>query len=65
MARKPSAVPVPDAEGWRTASIWIESVSHAAGLLLGFDSDIEVLSPVALRREMAMRAGRIAALGQA
>jgi len=55
----------PDAEGWRTASIWIESVPHAAGLLLGFDSDIEVLSPVALRRELAMRAGRIAALYQA
>jgi predicted DNA-binding transcriptional regulator YafY len=55
----------PDAEGWRTASIWIESVPHAAGLLLGFDSDIEVLSPAALRRELAMRAERIAALYQA
>ena len=55
----------PDAEGWRTASIWIESVPHAAGLLLGFDSDIEVLSPTALRRELARRAGRIAAFYQA
>lgn len=54
----------PDAGGWRTANIWIESVPHAAGLLLGFDSDIEVLSPAALRRELAMRAGRIAALYQ-
>lgn len=54
----------PDAEGWRTANVWIESVPHAAGLLLGFDRDIEVLSPAALRRELAMRAGRIAALYQ-
>ena len=52
----------PDTQGWRTATIWIESVQHAAGLLLGFDSDIEVLSPAALRRELATRAGRIAAL---
>ena len=52
----------PDAQGWRIATIWIESVQHAAGLLLGFDSDIEVLSPAALRRELATRAGRIAAL---
>ncbi len=55
----------PDAEGWRTTSIWIESVPHAAGLLLGFDSDIEVLSPVTLRRELLMRAARVAALYQA
>jgi predicted DNA-binding transcriptional regulator YafY len=52
----------PDALGWRTATIWIESVQHAAGLLLGFDHEIEVLSPAALRRELATRAGRIAAL---
>lgn len=49
----------PDAKGWRTATIWIESVPHAAGLLLGFDSDIEVLSPEALRRELAVRASRV------
>jgi predicted DNA-binding transcriptional regulator YafY len=52
----------PDAEGWRTATIWIESLQHAAGLLLAFDSDIEVLSPEALRRELAMRARRVTAL---
>ncbi len=55
----------PDAEGWRTASIWIESVPHAAGLLLGFDLDVEVLSPAALRRELALRARRITALYRA
>jgi|SRR5579862_1838484 len=49
----------PDADGRRTASIWIESLSHAAGLLLGFDVEIEVLSPESLRQELAMRARRI------
>ena len=52
----------PDLEGRRSATIWIESVQHAAGLLLGFDSDIEVLSPETLRQELAMRARRVAAL---
>ena len=52
----------PDAAGWRTATIWIESLRHAAGLLLAFDCDIEVLSPESLRREVAMRARRVAAL---
>jgi predicted DNA-binding transcriptional regulator YafY len=52
----------PDSEGWRTATIWIESVQHGAGLLLGFDNDLEVLSPEALRKELAMRAARVMAL---
>lgn len=52
----------PDGEGWRTATIWIESVEHGAGLLLGFDSDIEVLSPESLRQELAMRARRVTVL---
>jgi predicted DNA-binding transcriptional regulator YafY len=52
----------PDAQGWRTATIWIESVPHAAGLLLGFDSHVEVLSPAALRRELTTRAARIVEL---
>jgi len=37
-------------------------VPHAAGLLLGFDTHIEVLSPAALRRELATRAARVASL---
>ena len=52
----------PDPEGWRVATIWIESVPHAAGLLLGFASEVEVLSPEALRKEMRLRAKRVAAL---
>ena len=52
----------PDAHGRRTVSIWIESLSNAAGLLLGFDADVEVLSPAALRRELRMRAQRVTSL---
>jgi predicted DNA-binding transcriptional regulator YafY len=56
----------PDGGGWRVATIWIESVPHAAGLLLGFASEVEVLSPETLRSEMRVRAKRVAALyGQA
>lgn len=46
----------PDEQGWREASIWIESVPHAASLLLGFSTDIEVLNPPSLRAELAQRA---------
>ncbi len=52
----------PDAQGWRVATIWIESVQHAAGLLLGFDCDVEILSPENLRLELAMRARLVTAL---
>lgn len=52
----------PDAQHWRIATIWVESVQHAAGLLLGFDTDVEILSPENLRRELAMRAQRVTAL---
>src|SRR5581483_3479915 len=48
-----------DGKGWRTATIWMESVPHTAGLLLGFDSRIEVLSPAALRQELRTRARRV------
>jgi predicted DNA-binding transcriptional regulator YafY len=51
-----------DGQSWRIATIWIESVPHAAGLLLGFDSDVEILSPEDLRQELAMRARRVIAL---
>lgn len=52
----------PDRHGWREATIWIESVPHAAGLLLGFGSELEVLSPASLRNELRLRAERVAAL---
>jgi len=46
----------PDRKGWRKATIWMESIPYAAGLLLGFSTDIEVLSPPRLREELARRA---------
>jgi predicted DNA-binding transcriptional regulator YafY len=52
----------PDADGRRTAVVPIESVAHAAGLLLGFADEIEVLAPPALRARLALLAGRVAAL---
>jgi predicted DNA-binding transcriptional regulator YafY len=52
---------LPDEHGWRRALIWIESVGHAAGLLLGFGDEVEVISPEALRKELALRAARVAA----
>lgn len=52
----------PDPDGWRQALVPIESVDHAAGLLLGFADEIEVLAPLALRRQLAARARRVTAL---
>ena len=52
----------PDAQGWREATVPIESIGHAAGLLLGFADAIEVLAPPALRRRLADLAGRVTAL---
>lgn len=43
----------PDARGVREAVVPIESIPHAAGQLLGFADEIEVLAPVALRTELA------------
>lgn len=45
--------------GWRTAVIPIEDVSHAAGLLLSFGDEIEVIEPGELRKEIARRASRV------
>ena len=50
------------ADGWRRVVVPIESIRHAAGLLLGFTDDIEVLAPPELRAELAQRAGRVLAL---
>lgn len=52
----------PDGKGWRETTIWIESVPYAAGLLLGFSTDIEVLGPPGLREELALRARNLSEL---
>jgi predicted DNA-binding transcriptional regulator YafY len=53
---------VADADGWRTADVPIESIGYAAGLILGFSDDIDVLSPPELRDEVARRALAVAAM---
>jgi predicted DNA-binding transcriptional regulator YafY len=50
---------IPDSDGWRLAEIWIEDIQHAASLLLGFGTDIEVVGPSDLRREILGRADRV------
>ena len=40
----------------------IEGIDYAAGLLLGFADDIEVIKPAQLRERLAEHAGRIVAL---
>lgn len=50
------------ADGWRQAVVPIEGIGHAAGLLLGFAEDIEVVAPRALREEPSRRARRVLAL---
>ncbi|MGH9535417.1 MAG: helix-turn-helix transcriptional regulator [Terriglobales bacterium] len=48
-----------DGDGWRRATIPIESIGHSGSLLLSFGADIEVLSPPGLRRELAARAAQV------
>ena len=49
----------PHESGLREAVVSIESIAHAAGLLLGFADDIEVLAPSELRQELARRARNV------
>ncbi len=46
-------------DGRRRAVVPIESATHAAGLLLGFGDEIEVVEPAGLRRELARLAARV------
>ena len=61
MAEPLRAAPL-DRAGRRTAVVPIESIGHAAGLLLGFADEIEVVEPPELRRELRERARRVSAL---
>jgi predicted DNA-binding transcriptional regulator YafY len=54
-----------DEDGWRWATVPIESIPHAAGLLLGLGANVEVLEPPELRAELARRAAEVVALYQA
>jgi predicted DNA-binding transcriptional regulator YafY len=42
----------PDGDGWVTAIVPIEKMSHAHRLFLGFGEDIEVLAPASLRERI-------------
>jgi predicted DNA-binding transcriptional regulator YafY len=52
----------PDARGRRCADVPIEGTAHAAALLLGFGSEIEVIAPQSLRAEIARRAAKVVRL---
>jgi predicted DNA-binding transcriptional regulator YafY len=50
------------ADGRRRAKIMIEGIDHAAGLLLGFADEVEVIEPQALRDALSRRSAAIVAL---
>lgn len=52
----------PDAAGWTTATVPIESVTHATTELLKLGADVEVLEPRALRARLVTETRRLAAL---
>lgn len=52
----------PDADGWVTARIPIESLAHAHGTLLQLGADLEVLHPPDLRAELASTAAALTRL---
>ena len=52
----------PDARGWRRVSIPIESVSHAAGLVLRLGAEAQVVEPAELRQALLDRLDAIAAV---
>ncbi|GAB3816145.1 helix-turn-helix transcriptional regulator [Micromonospora zhanjiangensis] len=52
----------PDADGWVTARVPIESLTHAHGDFLRLGAEVEVLSPAPLRARIAETARGLAAL---
>ena len=61
---EPIMAALPDAKGWRRALVPIEGIEQAAAMLLSFGAEIEVVSPPALRRQLAERAHQVLALYQ-
>lgn len=60
----PLAAAEPDADGWRSAAISIETIEHAAALLLSLGPHFEVVAPSALRAKVAEFAAGIVALNE-
>ncbi len=52
----------PDAEGWVTVTVPIESIDHAAREMLKLGADAEVLEPAELRSRLAQAARAMLAL---
>lgn len=52
----------PDANGWTTAVLPIESLTHAHGELLRLGAEVEVLAPAQLRDRLAATASELARL---
>lgn len=50
----------PDADGWVTATLPIESVRHATHDLLRMGAEVEVLEPPELRQRIAAEAAKVA-----
>ncbi|MGZ4681094.1 MAG: helix-turn-helix transcriptional regulator [Acidimicrobiales bacterium] len=50
----------PDADGWRTVDLWVESESVAHGQLLALGAGFEVIEPLGLRRSVAATASEMA-----
>ena len=48
--------------GWQTVAMQVESIEHGARRLLAFGAEVEVVSPPALRDELAALAGRVQSL---
>ena len=59
---EPIIAALPDAKGWRQAMVPIEGIEQAAAMLLSFGAEIEVVSPPALRRQLAERAQQVLTL---
>jgi len=56
------ATAVPDADGWVTAVVPIESLPHARSSFLGLGAEVEVVAPESLRAAMANAAAGLARL---
>ena len=52
----------PDDDGWREATIPIESVADATSALIAFGDDVVVVAPPELRTELARRAATVLAM---
>ncbi|MCQ9136099.1 helix-turn-helix transcriptional regulator [Streptomyces hilarionis] len=60
-ARATGPDPSPDADGWTTLTVPIESVEHAHAEFLRLGADVEVLRPAELRARIARTATELAA----